>query len=786
MSSGTYSNESYWYIEGTYGADSLTANNCHHCQAVGLGGDDSVTLNNSSNNELGFVAGWNNVQYDTTSNLYNVEKYVQKNITYFSANTWLERRPSGSGNNTLNLNFSDYNVALMGDGKNIVNIYNSNNNQVRVGNGRNTFTISNGTKNVLVAGYGANDVIISGGSYNMFAADASQVNKGQKNNIRLTGGNHHFVYTESGDDVIYIEKNAGDNMMVVTGGGNDTINVSAGKKHVIWASYAEDVDGEKYIYNGNNTINLTNTAENVIITGDGADKLIINDANVIEANLGSGKDEIILSNTNGRKNNGALSQIHGDAWGDTFTVKAGSQKYQLYGDAGDDVFNISGGSNMNFWGGAANDTFNVTGGTNNRLYGGDSADMFNISAGKQNLILGYGNDVVNVTAGDEQQIKGNLGINTINLKAGSGHIITADIDKTLSKKKGYTDAQIAQGIGLGYGQDKVYISGTASNVTANLGDGRDVVTVTSGSGHKIYTEGWGDTVKVDGEVTSSIFDTGTGNDTIVIGNCTNNTFYAGTGNDRVEIKSIATSLNGTAYNDIYLGDGDDKLDTGSYEKFKYNKISGGSGNDTIIINSWYAHDNIISGGSGDDVLGCMYGTSGAKGQSTIVGGIGNDYLISSTNKNLLIGGKDADTYALGAYSTGWVDVKNGNEGITDRLIMFDFTYMNDNASNIFFKYDDKNDIMRIKCDYGTESYIEGFSLLKEISATNKDNPLSSTAITLGSGAQIISKLSAAETGFNYSNIKAGYGVQDMANLELYTSMQEFHAKENDFKVTGNI
>lgn len=546
MSSGTYSNESYWYIEGTYGADSLTANNCHHCQAVGLGGDDSVTLNNSSNNELGFVAGWNNVQYDTTSNLYNVEKYVQKNITYFSANTWLERRPSGSGNNTLNLNFSDYNVALMGDGKNIVNIYNSNNNQVRVGNGRNTFTISNGTKNVLVAGYGANDVIISGGSYNMFAADASQVNKGQKNNIRLTGGNHHFVYTESGDDVIYIEKNAGDNMMVVTGGGNDTINVSAGKKHVIWASYAEDVDGEKYIYNGNNTINLTNTAENVIITGDGADKLIINDANVIEANLGSGKDEIILSNTNGRKNNGALSQIHGDAWGDTFTVKAGSQKYQLYGDAGDDVFNISGGSNMNFWGGAANDTFNVTGGTNNRLYGGDSADMFNISAGKQNLILGYGNDVVNVTAGDEQQIKGNLGINTINLKAGSGHIITADIDKTLSKKKGYTDAQIAQGIGLGYGQDKVYISGTASNVTANLGDGRDVVTVTSGSGHKIYTEGWNDTIDVLGTTSDSVFDAGSGNDIINVRGGNNNIIIGGIGSD---IYNISWSLGKELYID---------------------------------------------------------------------------------------------------------------------------------------------------------------------------------------------------------------------------------------------
>ena len=333
-------------------------------------------------------------------------------------------------------------------------------------------------------------------------------------------------------------------------GGNDTINIKGGSVVV-------------YTNSGNNIINVTGGRGHTVKVAEndkdsdkinGVEKLNINGADIVDAYLGSGKDEIVLENTNGKNSNGVLSMIHGGAWGDTFTVKDGVQNYQLYGDAGNDVFNISGGSNINFWGGAANDTFNVMGGNNNKLYGGDSADTFNVSAGNQNMTLGYGNDIVNVTAGNNQKIKANLGINTINLKAGSGHVITADIDKALSKKNGYTDEQIKNGEGLGYGQDKVYISGTASSVTANLGDGRDYVSVSSGSGHRIYTEGWTDTIEISGSTHDSVFDAGAGDDIINISGGTNNSFYAGDGDDI-----------------IYVNDGRD------------NFIECGKGNDTVII-----------------------------------------------------------------------------------------------------------------------------------------------------------------------------------------------------------
>ena len=351
-------------------------------------------------------------------------------------------------------------------------------------------------------------------------------------------------------------------------GGNDTINIKGGSVVV-------------YTDSGNNIINVTGgRGHNVKVAENdkdsdkinGVEKLNINGADIVDAYLGSGKDEIVLENTNGKNSNGVLSMIHGGAWGDTFTVKDGVQNYQLYGDAGNDVFNISGGSNINFWGGAANDTFNVTGGNNNKLYGGDSTDTFNISAGNQNMTLGYGNDIVNVTAGNNQKIKANLGINTINLKAGSGHVITADIDKALSKKNGYTDEQIKNGEGLGYGQDKVYISGTASSVTANLGDGRDYVSVSSGSGHCIYTEGWTDTIEVSGSTRDSLFDAGDGNDIINIYGGTNNSFYAGTGDDIVTVEAgEKLTVNGGLGNDTF------------YIKGGSGIYAGESGNDTYVV-----------------------------------------------------------------------------------------------------------------------------------------------------------------------------------------------------------
>jgi len=352
-------------------------------------------------------------------------------------------------------------------------------------------------------------------------------------------------------------------------GGNDTINIKGGSIVV-------------YTDSGNNIVNVTGGSGHTVkvaadvAAGDkinGIETMTVKGADIVDAILGSGKDVIVLSYTNGKKASGALSQIRAGAWGDTFTVNSGTKNYQLYGDAGDDTFNIKGGDNIIFWGGAANDTYNVTGGINLKLRGGDSADVYNISVSGVDMQLGYGNDIVNVTAGNNQKILANLGINTINLKSGSGHVITADIDKALSKKKGFTEAEINAGIGLGYGVDKVYITGTATNVTANLGDGKDIVNAADGTGHKIYTEGWGDTINISGASASS-FDSGSGDDTIVVTGGTGNTVAVGDGEDTATISAGSVKL-------ITSSDGSLNLSVENEGEVKKIEIEKGYANITI-------------------------------------------------------------------------------------------------------------------------------------------------------------------------------------------------------------
>lgn len=348
------------------------------------------------------------------------------------------------------------------------------------------------------------------------------------------GGTGVVYHTYAGADKVTIK---GGSITVINESGNDIFTITGGSIH-----------------------NITGCSNN--------DTLLIDGGNAIAAMLGSGNDKVTIINSDG-KNGSALSAIKGGEWTDTFTTEAGAQNYQLYGEAGNDIFNINGGKSLVFWGGAANDTFNVKGGTNIKLRGGDSADIYNISVDKVDMQLGYGNDVVNVTAGNNQVIKGNLGINEINLKAGSGHILTSDIDQAASKKVGHD---------VGYGVDKVYISGTASGVTANLGDGKDIIEVSSGTGHKLYTEGWGDTIVLSGSTSNSLLDAGAGDDIINISGGTGNTIIAGEGNDTLNISGGSNNI-----------------------------ISGGLGNDTYTITKLakgnkYTIDNATSGGREKDLL----------------------------------------------------------------------------------------------------------------------------------------------------------------------------------------
>jgi len=554
-------------------------------------------------------------------------------------------------------------------------------------------------------------------------------------------------------------------------GGNDTINIKGGSIVV-------------YTDSGNNIVNVTDgSGHTVKVAADeaasnkinGIETLTVNGADIVDAILGSGKDVIVLSNTNGKKANGALSQIRAGVWGDTFTVNNGAKNYQLYGDAGDDTFNITGGDNIIFWGGAANDTYNVTGGTNHKLRGGDSADTYNISVAGVDMQLGYGNDTVNVTAGDSQRIKANLGINTINLKAGNGHVITPDIDQTASKKAGKD---------VGYGVDKVYITGTVNGVTANLGDGKDVVEVSTGMGHLINTEGWGDTITVSGSVEYSYFYAGDGDDTINIQKGDTNYFFGEGGNDII-------TISGGDYNTVETGDGDNSIYvTGAADSYN---IYAEAGDDELVVSAAITNSkiNLVAGNNkitlaADNVSNNNTFTTG-DGNDTVIcnGGLdGNEYHLGSGKDSLTIAGTADGTFytesgsdTITINTTGGPDVYTGYGADTINIVKVKNCYVNAEVGNDKFVITDVKDSVLIggigsdtfEGDSISNSTIYG-DLITGTSTVSDDTitiaSVSDTKIYAGSGADTIT-LGVKNKTRSYGSNDTIYGEAGKDTINVY-------------------
>lgn len=463
---------------------------------------------------------------------------------------------------------------------------------------------------------------------------ATYTNKNGTNDAdTLTYDKSGTYYAYNGKDTIKV---TGGSVVVYTGSGNNLITVTGGSNHTI------------------NTAATVAESDSII----SADTLTISNADVVDAILGSGKDVINISNSNGKKSNGALAQLRAGVWGDTFNINAGTENYQLYGEAGDDIFNVYGGNNLLLWGGAAKDTFNIYGGYNNKIYGGDSEDTITVgdgtssSIGKQTIYLGYGGseakeeyDTVTVNAGNAHTIYANLGINEIYLKGGNNHIIKADIDRTLSKKKGYTDAQINAGMGLGYGQDKLYIDSSVTGVTANLGDGKDYVEIKGGSGHNIDTEGWNDKITIRGKTTNSRLCTGEGHDSVYIDKkLETSVVYLGAGNDYLSAQVAPT------YCIVDAGAGDDSL---SFYNFDDNYleqnlfVKAGAGNDTITLKG--NSGMLIKGGQGNDEITLQRYSNGSA--------------VFDCSKNLIYCGEGADTIDSQASRESYLSSGEGDDYI---------------------------------------------------------------------------------------------------------------------------
>ena len=192
--------------------------------------------------------------------------------------------------------------------------------------------------------------------------------------------------------------------------------------------------------------------------------------------------------------------------------------------------------------------------------------------------------------------------------------------------------------------------------TVNGARGNDRITVSKGSGHKVYGHAGSDTIIVSAASSSYIYGDDAkgkvaGKDKISINGGKNNTIYGGGGADTI-------SVNKGSGHKVYAQAGNDsiivKSATGSY-------IYGQGGKDRISVRG--GSGNKIYG---DDAKGKVAGSdkitiSGGK-KNTIYGGKGADTITVNGGSSTIYGGKGNDVFVIGKNSTGKATVMDLRAG----------------------------------------------------------------------------------------------------------------------------
>lgn len=383
--------------------------------------------------------------------------------------------------------------------------------------------------------------------------------------VTITGQRNTF-YAKAGNDIIDIKK--GSTLTAYGDKGNDTITVAAKAK-------------DAKIYGG-----------------AGVDVLTINGKGNSGSSAfgGAGNDKIYIKG-------GSFNYAYGETGNDKIYVTGGSYQF-IEGGKGNDSIYINKGSknNMDISGDAGADTIQINAGNKHSVDGGDGkyVDIIYINAGKDHYVhAGSGNDQISIQkkAVSGIKVRGDSGTNTIKVTTGKTHTIYG-----------------------GTGVDKITIGGTAKNVTV-YGDvdkygqivdegahGKDIITVTGGSGATIYGGLGRDTVTINGGKGHTV--EAYGDDvTVTKGSCSIN-MYEETGSvsltggtstlklmNTQNINFTVTAANGTvAGNRLYV-------DENEYT-FRNNKlaqvgndltISGYSGNTFLTVKGFFSSGAFANG-----------------------------------------------------------------------------------------------------------------------------------------------------------------------------------------------
>ncbi len=284
----------------------------------------------------------------------------------------------------------------------------------------------------------------------------------------------------------------------------------------------------------------------------------------------------------------------------------------------------------------------ITGPTagNTIISGTSGNDVINASGTLNTIISNGGNDFINAGSGRA----------TVNAGAGNDVIVLGGASNTVTGTNGNDTVSGASGglshIMLGNGNDMLSIGGSGDTIT--LGTGTDLINGVVGTFY-VSTGSGADTFDfAAGSLTSTgTISAGAGNDVIsftTAGTIAASVFTSVTGIDTIDLFSGTNSL---TISDAIVASSD----------FQTLTVIGGIGNEVINASSVKAgHSVTLSAGPGN---------------STLLGGAGNDLFSAGAGHNTFVGGGGIDNYDF-AVGSGTLSINNSISGGTAAAGRLDF------------------------------------------------------------------------------------------------------------------
>jgi Ca2+-binding RTX toxin-like protein len=512
------------------------------------------------------------------------------------------------------------------------------------------YTLGSDVENLTLSGAAAvgngnasNNVITgrSGAASTLNGLDGNDTLIGGSLNDTLDGGTGTDSMTGGGGNDTYTVDVVADTVVEVSGGGTDTVLISAAST---MTTYTLATEVENLTLAGAVTTGIGNVSNNTItglagiasnLSGLGGSDTLIGGAGNDTLDGGTGTDSM----TGGGGDDTYTVDLVGDSvvevsGGGTDTVLIDSTATMTTYTLANEVENLTlAGSVATGIGNASNNTITGLAGLasnlsglagDDTLIGGTGNDTLNGGTGTDSMTGGGGNDTYTVdVAGDVVTEAANGGTDTVLISATSvmtAYTLGSDVENlTLSG---------AAAVGNGNASNNVITGRSGAASTLNGLDGNDTLiggslndTLDGGTGTDSMTGGGGnDTYTVDVVADTVVEVSGGGTDTVLISAASTMTTY-----------TLATEVE----NLTLAG-----------------AVTTGIGN---------VSNNTITG-----LAGIASNLSGLGGSDTLIGGAGNDTLDGGTGTDSMTGGGGDDTYTVDLVGDSVVEVSGGG---TDTVLI---------------------------------------------------------------------------------------------------------------------